>query len=106
LDLTYVGNKAKGNTPQTSSGHSIEPILFRGYFFPLLFGPLPKDAVVVRRTGGLELERDSISLLIKPVKCLFIVEGRDLLVLEFFSTARGNEEKEMMGHGTETDGKT
>ena len=106
MDLAYVGDEAKGNTPQTSSGHSVETILFSGYFFLLLFGPLPKDAVVVRRTGGLELERDSISLLIKPVKCLFIIEGRDLLVLEFFPTARGNEEKEMMGHGTETDGKT
>jgi len=106
LDLTYVGDKAKGNTPQTSSGHSVEAILLRAYFFPLLFGPLPKDAVVVRGTGGFELERDSISLLIKPVKCLFIIEGRDLLVLEFFPTARGNEKEEMMGHGTETDGQT
>ena len=57
-------------------------------------------------TGGLELERDPIPLLIKPVKCLFIIEGRDLLVLKFLSPSRGNEEKDMMGHCTEIDCET
>ena len=89
--------------PEASPGHGIQSVFLGRDLFPLLFGPLPENAIVVGGTGGLELKGNFVSLFIEPVKGLFIIQGRDLLILKFLSPARGNQEKDVMGHGTEID---
>ena len=93
MNLTDVGDETERDPAQTSAGHGIQSVFLRGDLFSLFLGPLPEDAVVMRSTGGLELKRDLVSLFIKPVKRLFIIEGRDLLILKFFPLPVGTRRK-------------
>jgi hypothetical protein len=104
LNLTPMGNEAEGDSSQTATGHGIQAVLLRGDLLSLLFGPLSEDPVIVWGTGGLQLKRNLFPLLIKPVEGFFVVEGGDLLVLEFLSSSGRNQEKDVMGHGTEVNG--
>ena len=75
LNLTDMRDEAKGDAAQTSTSHSVQPLPLVTNRFPLLLCPLSEDAVVVRGTGGLELEGDPLALLIKPVQGCFIIES-------------------------------
>jgi hypothetical protein len=79
LNLTDMGDEAERDTSQTSSSHRVQSLPPVERIFPLFFCLLSEDAVIVRGTGGLELKGDLISLLIKPEKGFFIIEGRYLL---------------------------
>jgi hypothetical protein len=103
LNLTDMRDEAEGDTSQTSPSRGIQSFLLVKNLFPLFFGPLSENAVVVRGTGSLELEGDVISLLIKPVEGFFIIQGRDPLIFKLLSPSCGNQEEDVMGCCTESD---
>jgi hypothetical protein len=106
LNLTHMGEKAEGNASKASPGHGIQSVLLRSDLLPLLFSPLPEDAVVVGSTGSLELKGNFFPLFIKPVKGLFIIHGRDFLMDKVLSSPGGDEEEDVMGHCTKIDSET
>ena len=101
LNLTHMGNEAEGDASETSPGHGIESVFLGRDLFALLFGPLTQNAIIMGGAGRLELKGNFVSLFIEPVKRLFIILGRDLLILELLPPARWNQEKDVKGHGTE-----
>jgi hypothetical protein len=103
LNLTDMGDEAERDPAQTTPGHCIQSILLGGNLLSLFFGLLAEDAIIVGSTGRLQLERDPIPLLIKPVEGFFVIESRDLLVLKVLSPSRGNQKEDMVGDRTEVD---
>ena len=59
----------------------------------------------MRSAGRLQLERNLLPLLIKPVQGFFIVRGGDLLILKFLSPSGGNQEEDVMGYRTKVNRK-
>jgi hypothetical protein len=105
LHLTHMGEEAEGDPPQATPGHGIQSVLLRSDLLPLFLGPLAEDPVIVRGTGGLQLERNPFPLLVKPVERFFVVQGGDLLILKLLSPSSGNQEEDVMGYRTEVNRK-
>jgi hypothetical protein len=80
LYLAHMGDEAEGDTSQTSSSHGIQSKLFLRNLLSFLLRPFSEDTVVMGGTGGLELERDMVFLLIKPVEDFFVIQSRYLLI--------------------------
>jgi hypothetical protein len=55
LNLPHMGDETEGDPSETSPCHRIESILLGSDFFPLFFGLLPEDAIVMGSAGGFEL---------------------------------------------------
>jgi hypothetical protein len=75
LNLAKMGNETEGDASQTSTGHGIQPMFSQDHLLSFSFRLLSQNAIIVRGTGGLELERDSINLFVKPVESFFIIES-------------------------------
>jgi len=86
-----MGNKTKARSGETPSGDSIQTMGFKGYFFPVFFGPLAKDAIIVWRTRGFKLETGFIFLIVEPVQRLFILFGIDGGVNNVFAATCRNQ---------------
>ena len=71
---------------------------------PLFIFTLVKNTVILRGAGSLELKRRGKALFIEPVKRLFIVVGRNLLLRHLSRATRGNEKKNMVACRTKPDG--
>src|SRR5512136_2240019 len=100
-----MGEEAEGDSSQAPPGHGIQSVFLRSDLLSLFLGPLAEDPVIVRGTGSLQLERNPLSLLVKPVECFFIVQGGDLLILKLLSPPGGNQEEDVMSYRTEVNRK-
>ena len=67
LNVSAVGDEAKTDTAQTTPCYGIQAMGFKRDRFALFFSPLSEDTIVVRGTGGLEVQRCFVPLVIKPV---------------------------------------
>ncbi len=91
LNVSPMRDKAKTDTAQTTPCYGVQSMGFKGDRLALFFGPLSEDTIVVRGTGGLEVQRCFVSLVIKPVQCFFIFGGVDFRVDDILSATGGNQ---------------
>ena len=77
----------------------------RRYRRPCLLSPLMKNAVVLRCTGRLKLQRTVKAFFKKPVEGPFIILSADLLVGQILAPSGGHQKKDMVARGAEAFGK-
>ena len=96
--------KQKPVPAEASPRHSIQSMGLKGHGFSFLTGPLPENAVIVRRAGGFQLKGRLVPLIVKPVQRCFILGRVNGLVCNIFSPARRHQQKYMVGHRAERHG--
>ena len=67
LDVSPMGDETKTDTAQTTPCYGIQPMGLKRDRLAFFLGTLPEDTVVVRGTGGLEVQRCFVPLVVKPV---------------------------------------
>ena len=72
LYLAGMRDKAEGATAQTAARHSMQCIFGTRSAWPAVSLSLFKDAVIMGRAGGLELNGAIEALLVEPVQCVLI----------------------------------
>src|SRR3989337_4524866 len=80
--LNFAGMRHKGKRLATHApfGHGVEAVglrLYRDPFFPFVLSEYP---VIMRRTGGFELDRQLVPHIVKPCQGLFVICRRYLHV--------------------------
>src|SRR6056297_881197 len=99
LDNAGMRNKTEGRAAKASTGYRIQSMGIIGHGDALFAGALPKDPIVMRRTGSLELKRGLFLLVIKPVQRVFIFLCRNRLVDNILAPARGYQQKNVQRSG-------
>jgi len=98
LHIAPMRDEAETDPPQASSGHGIQSMRFRGNPFPLGPGPLAQNPVIVRGTGGFQLQGVLLPLIVKPMENFFVIISADGLSFQGPSTPRRNQKKNMVGY--------
>src|SRR3990170_8088192 len=93
--------KRKAPPPHPPLVHGVEAVglrLYRDPFFPFVLSEYP---VIMRRTGGFELDRHLVPHIVKPCQGFFILLRGNLQMLQFSAPSCGNKQERMMSLGAE-----